>query len=53
VKTRKSEGVKASEDYHLGQRIAEVADDKILKAAEAWQAYRSYLEESYLEEKTS
>jgi hypothetical protein len=33
------------EDYHLGQRTAEVANDEILKAAEAREAYRSYLAE--------
>ena len=33
------------EDHHLGQCIAEVADDEILKAAEARAAYQSYLSE--------
>mgnify|MGYP006307602427 CR=1 FL=1 len=33
------------EDYSLGQRIAEVADDEILTAAEAREAYKAYLAE--------
>ena len=33
------------EDYSLGQRMAEVADDEVLRAAEARDAYRAYLAE--------
>lgn len=36
------------EDYNLGQRIAEVADDEILKAAEAREVYPTYLAEKTL-----